>query len=101
MPVYRAGLGRSLPGPLDSRACPRVRARPLSVSHRVREASDPKSVGLSAEDHAKYRELVGAMLYCSTVCRPDIAVAVGLLSLTWQKCISFVESTTCCTCTLL
>ena len=51
----------------------------------VREASDPKSVGLSAEDHAKYRELVGAMLYCSTVCRPDIAVAVGLLSRVLEK----------------
>ena len=35
---------------------------------------------LSAEDHAKYRGIVGAMLYASTVCRPDIGVAVGLLS---------------------
>ena len=32
------------------------------------------------EEHSKYREIIGAILYVATVCRPDIAVAVGLLS---------------------
>ena len=46
----------------------------------VKQAAEPTAVKMSPEEHAKYREIIGAILYLSTVCRPDIAVAVGLLS---------------------
>ena len=46
----------------------------------VKRATEDGAVKLDAERHVLYREIVGAMLYLSTVCRPDVAVAVGLLS---------------------
>ena len=46
----------------------------------VKTAAESTVGKLSEEDHAVYRAIVGAILYVSTVCRPDISNAVGLLS---------------------
>ena len=46
----------------------------------VRQAKSMDAEHLDAKDHADYRAIVGAVLYLSVVCRPDVALAVGLLS---------------------
>ena len=46
----------------------------------MKKATEAGKGNLSPETHATYREIVGAVLYIATVCRPDISVAVGLLS---------------------
>ena len=46
----------------------------------LRRAKSMDAEHLNAQDHADYRAIVGAVLYLSVVCRPDVALAVGLLS---------------------
>ena len=51
----------------------------------IKAALADDAVRLDAEKHSEYREIVGAILYLATVCRPDVAVAVGLLSRVLEK----------------
>ena len=52
----------------------------MELEDVVKKATEAGRGNLSPEAHAKYREIVGAVLYIATVCRPDISVAVSLLS---------------------
>jgi hypothetical protein len=60
---------------------PRVHTPAIeSLLDVVKAAPDDIEGKLSAADHAKYRAIIGAILYLAQVSRPDVAVAVGYLS---------------------
>ena len=52
-----------------------VNQRTFQVKRRTKETRD-----LDTELLGVYRRLLGALLFCSVVSRPDIAYAVGMLS---------------------
>ena len=51
----------------------------------VQRASVAEKTDLDEASHATYRSLVAAMNYAAQVCRPDVAVTVGLLSRALEK----------------
>ena len=70
--------GQFLP---EEAARPKVYTPALpNLGEVVKAAGEDGAPKLSAEGHAKYREIVGAILYVATVCRPDISASVSLLS---------------------
>src|SRR4051812_23154691 len=53
-------------------------AKPIQLSSLYQEQFDP--IQCSTKDHSTYRSLIGALMYCAMITRPDIAYIVGELS---------------------